>query len=206
MDIIQLKSKYERIDKNKGYERTYEFNGENGKIRWSCDVYGECIKAPTVYKCATDEDNDFKMSAKGKFLNTTYFLEDEMESRFATITRKGIGFRWKILGKNNQEIARIIDPASKKEAFLRELFTAQPDSYAVVLKEDLIATIKNEKLCQKINQKPKNIIGKFFDKINHPTGLTCRLEPNQFSRLDTRILLAGMTLLQVHDITGVNRQ
>lgn len=125
MEIIQLKSKYEY--KNKGYERTYEFYDEEEKIRWSCDVYGECIKAPTVYTCATDGNKDFKMAAKGKFLNATYFLEDELSSRFATITRKGIGFRWKILGENNQEIARIIDPASKKEALFRELFTAQPN-------------------------------------------------------------------------------
>ena len=122
------------------------------------------------------------------------------------ITRKGIGFRWKILGENNQEIARIIDPASRKEAFFRELFTAQPDSYAVVLDEDLIAIIKNEKLSKKIRQKPKNIIGKLLEKVIEPSGLTLRLKPKYLSTFDTRILLTGMTLLQVHDITGVNRQ
>ncbi len=206
MEIIQLKSKYERNNKNKGYERTYDFYDEEGKIRWSCDVYGECIKAPTIYTCAADINKDFKMKAKGKFLNATYFLEDELGSRFATITRKGIGFRWKILGENNQEIARIIDPASRKEAFFRELFSALPDSYALVSDEDLIAIIKNEKLSKKIQQKPRNIIGKFLEKVFEPNGLTLRLEPNHLSTFDTRILLAGMTLLQVHDITGVNRQ
>ena len=43
-------------------------------------------------------------------------------------------------------------------------------------------------------------------KVFEPNGLTIRLEPNHLSIFDTRILLAGMTLLQVHDITGVNRQ
>ncbi len=184
----------------------YFFYDEEGEIRWSCDVYGECIKAPTIYRCATDGNKDFKMAAKGKFLNATYFLEDELGSRFATITRKGIGFRWKILGENNQEIARIIDSASRKEAFFRELFSALPDSYVVALDEDLIAIIKNEKLSEKIQQKPRNIIGKLFEKVFEPNGLTLRLETNHLSTFDSRILLAGMTLLQVHDITGVNRQ
>ena len=206
MKIIQLKSRYEQENKYKGYERTYGFSDEEGTIRWSCDVYGECIKAPTVYTSASDGNQDFKMVAKRKFLNTTYFLEDKQGSRFAMITRKGIGFRWKILGENNQEIARIIDPACKKEAFFRALFTAQPDSYAVVLDQDLIAIIKNEKLSKKIRQKPKNIIGKFLDKVIEPYGLTLRLEPKYLLTFDTRILLTAMTLLQVHDITGVNRQ
>lgn len=206
MENIQITSKYEYQNKNKGYERTYFFYDEEGKLRWSCDVYGECIKAPTIYKCATEKNKNFKMAAKRKLLNFTYFLEDEQGSRFAAITRKGTGFRWKILGENNQEIARIIDPANRAEAFSRELFTAQPDSYAVVLDKNLIATIQNEKLSKKIPQTPRNIIGKFFEKIIAPVGLTLRLELNHLATFDTRILIAGMTLLQVHDITGVNRQ
>ena len=74
MKIIQLKSRYEHENKNKGYERTYGFSDEEGALRWSCDVYGECIKAPTVYTATSDGNQDFKMAAKGKFLNATYFL------------------------------------------------------------------------------------------------------------------------------------
>jgi hypothetical protein len=70
-----------------------------------------------------------------------YFLEDVSGGRVATITRKGVGFRWKILGENMQEIARIIDPSSIKETFFREIFTSRPDSYAVVSNEHLIAII-----------------------------------------------------------------
>ena len=38
MNIIQLKSSYEREHKQKGYERTYYFSDEDGVLRWSCDV------------------------------------------------------------------------------------------------------------------------------------------------------------------------
>ena len=206
MKIIQLKSKYEPVNKQKGYERTYAFFDETGDHCWACDVYGECIKSPTVYNPATDGSQEFRMVAKGKILNATYFLEDKQGSIFSTITRKGIGFRWKILGKNNQEIARIIDPASRKEAFFRDLFSALPEGYAVVFVEDLIATIKKERLSKNIQPKQRNILGRFLEKIIEPTGLTLRLAQNYSSSFDIRILLAGMTLLQVHDITGVNRQ
>ncbi len=206
MKTIQIKSRFEHADKNKGYERTYCFFGEEGALHWSCDVYGECIKAPTVYISTSDGSQGFVMVAKGKFLNATYYLEDRQGSRFATITRKGVGFRWKILDGNGQEMARVIDPASRKEAFFRDLFGALPDGYAVVLGEDLIATIKDEKLSDKIQQKPRNIFGKLIEKAFEPKGLTLRLELNHLSTFDIRTLLASMTLLQVHDITGANRQ
>lgn len=141
MNIIQLKTGSDYKDKNKGYESTYKFYGEGGNLYLTCDIYGECNKGPTVYTHATGENYSFAMTAKSKLLNATYFLEDHTGFRFATITRKGFGFRWKILDENNEEIARIIDPASRKEAFFRELFSAHPDSYAVVSNYDLIATI-----------------------------------------------------------------
>jgi hypothetical protein len=205
MEIIQLKCKYEHKNKKKGYERTLRFYDENGNIFSNCDVYGECMKAPTVYTSVIDSGMDFTMVAKGKILNASYFLEDKIGSRFATITRKGIGFRWKILGENNQEIARIMDPASWKEAFFCELLSGQPDSYAVVAGDQLVAIVTNEKLSKKIRQEPKNILGRFLRKVLPEVGLTLRFERDQKSKVDARMLIAGMTLLQVHDITGVNR-
>ncbi len=206
MKAIQIKSRFEHADKNKGYERTYYFYDEEGVICWSCDIYGECLKAPTIYISVSDDNQAFAMIAKGKFLNATYYLENKQGLRFATITRKGIGFRWKILDENDREIARVIDSTSRKEAFFRELFSALPDGYAVVLGDKLIATIKSDKLSQKIQQTPRNIFGKMFEKAFEPRGLTLRLELDFLSNFDVRTLLGSMTLLQVHDITGVNRQ
>ena len=205
MKVIQLKGKYEYQDKPKRYERTYYFYDEEGKVNWSCEVYGQCISAATVYTGASQARENFVMTARGKLLNATYYLENESGQRFATITRKGVGFRWKILGKSNREIARIIDPASKKEAFFRALFSALPDGYAIVSGDLLIATISREKLSDNIDPQPKNIVGKLLHKAMPPRGLTLRFEKNQESALDIRMVLAGLTLLQVQDITGVNR-
>ncbi len=204
MKLIQIDIKFEPSSKNRGYERTYYFFNEEGVPCWSCDIYGECIKAPTVYTPVSNDSQGFKMVAKGKLFNATYYLEDDQGLRFATITRKGVGFRWKILGENNQEIARIKDPASKKMAFLYTIFSKLPDSYVMISGEDVIANIENEDLLHKISQKPKNIIGKFLKQV-FSRGLTLRIVPEFISKFDTRILLASMTLLQVHDITGVNK-
>ncbi len=204
MKRIQIDSKFELNRKGRGYERTYFFYNEEGILYWSCDVYGECIKAPTVYTPVSEESQAFKMVAKGKLFNATYYLVDSQGSRFASITRKGVGFRWKILDENNQEIARIIDPASKKMAFIYTFFSKLPDRYTIISGEEVIATIEDEELLHKISQKPKNIIGKLFKQV-FSRGLTLRILPEFSSKLDTRILLASMTLLQVHDITGVNK-
>ena len=205
MKAIQLKGKYEYQNKPRRYERTYYFYDEGGKLYYSCDVYGQCISAPTVYKSTSQAGKNFIMTAKGKLLNATYYLEDESDHRFAAITRKGVGFRWKFLDNNDREIARIIDPASKKEAFFRTLFAALPDGYAIVSGDLLVATISKEKLSDNIEPQPKNIVGKLLHKAMPPRGLTLRFEKDRQSALDLRMVLAGLTLLQVHDITGVNR-
>ncbi len=206
MKVIHLKGKYDRTQKKRGYERTYEFYDEGGNLCWSGDVYGECLKAPTVYHSSDGARQNFRMTAKGKLLNATYYLDDAQGTRFATLTRKGVGFRWKVLGEHNQDMGRFIDPASRKEAFLRELFSALPDGYALISGNDLIATVQNEALAPQIRLPRRNIIGTMLEKVFKPHGLTLRLEPPYWSTWDPRILIAGMTLLQVHDITGVRRQ
>ncbi|MGB5424981.1 MAG: hypothetical protein WBN03_22630 [Desulfobacterales bacterium] len=206
MDTIQLKSGSDFEGKNKGYESTYKFYDENGDLIFSCDIYGECIKLSTVLTSPRGGDHGFVMKAKGKFLNFTYFLEDDIGARFATITRKGIGFRWKILGEKDHEIARIIDPTSRKEAFFRELLSTSPGSYAGIVNNDLVAIIQNRQLSEKIRKKSKSFIGRLIDKAIGQPGLTLQIEPKYIANFDTRILVAGMTLLRVHDIMGVNRQ
>ena len=120
MKVIHLKGRYDRNQKKRGYERTYEFYDEGGNLRWSCEVYGECLKAPTVYHSSDGASQNFRMTARGKLLNATFYLDDAQGARFATFTRKGLGFRWKVLGEHGQEMARFIDPASCTEAFFRE--------------------------------------------------------------------------------------
>jgi hypothetical protein len=86
------------------------------------------------------------------------------------------------------------------------LLSATPNSYAVVANDDLVAVIRNDQLSENIRQKPKNFVARLLDRAIGQVGLTLRLEPGYVSRFDTRILVAGMTLLRVHDIIGVNRQ
>jgi hypothetical protein len=205
MNFVQQTSHYSHDGKARHYQRTYEYRNEQGQIHWTCDVYGQCISAPTVFTGLPDSDNVFTMTAKGKLLNATYFLHDRHNAQFAAITRKGFGFRWKLLGADGIEIARIVDPASLKEAFIRELFTALPDSYAVMQGDTLVARIANEKLLENQILKPRNKVGKFLGKFFTGHALTLRAEAKRPVNIDSRILLASLTLLQVHDIGGSAR-
>ena len=202
MNFIQQTSRYDHQGKARHYQYTYEYRDQQGAIQWNCDVFGSCISAPTVFVPQANGRDSFTMTAKGKFMNATYYLDDANGKRFAIISRKGVGFRWRILGADNNEILRIVDPASWKEAVVRDIFGGLPDGFAVIQNDTFVARIAKEDLVEGAKTKPKNRIGKFLDKVFSSRGITLRAEDDQFRSLDTRVLVAAMTLLQVHDITG----
>ena len=205
MESLQLKSKHNFKGKQKHYEGTYSFFEKNGECYLKCDIYGQCISAPTVYTSNTNPVNGFTMTARGKMFNATYYLDDSDGNRFATITRKGIGFRWKILDRDDNEVARVIDPASRKEAFFRDLLAAGPDSYVVISNDRPVAVIQNEQLAENLRTRPGNILGRLLDKTFGQSALTLTVEPEFQNGFDARLLIAAMTLLREHDILGVNR-
>ena len=202
MKFIQQTSIYDHKDKARHYQRTYEYRDEQGDIQWNCDVFGSCISAPTVFAPQAEGCKAFTMTAKGKFMNATYFLDDAGGSRFATITRKGVGFRWKVLDPGNTELIRAVDPASWKEAMVRDVLGGLPDSFAVIENDRFVARIAKEDLVEAAKTKPRNKLGRFLDKVFASRAMTLRVEDGQQLSVDARILVAVMTLLQVHDITG----
>ena len=146
MNFIQQTSRYDHQGTARHYQRTYEFRDQKGEIQWACDVFGSCISAPTVFEPQTQGRERFTMTARGKFMNATYYLNDSNGKRFATITRKGVGFRWKVLGADNSETFRIVDPASWKEAMVRDIFGGLPDGFAVIRNDTFVARISKEDL------------------------------------------------------------
>ncbi len=204
MNFIQQTSRYEHQGKVRHYQRTYEYRDQKGTIQWECDVFGSCISAPTVFTPQVHDRDSFTMTAKGKFMNATYYLDDANGKRFAIITRKGAGFRWKILCKDDHEILRIVDPASWKEAMVRDIFGGLPDGFAVIQNDTFVARVAKEDLVESAKTKSKNKLGKFLGKVFSSRGMTLRIEDGQSPSLDTRLLVAVMTLLQVHDITGAS--
>ncbi len=205
MKAFQMQDAYEFKGKAKAYERTYRFYDEAGSLQWECDVFGACLSAPTEFRNDGDPGQSFRMTAKGKLLNATYFLDSSEGVRFATISRKGVGFRWKILGADNQEIARIVDPASNKEKVLTTLLAALPEGFAVIVDRQLVARIGKERLSEHMPLKPRNRFGKFIEKLIPPSAFTMTFEPGQEAAVDPRALIAGMLLLEVHDISGTLR-
>ncbi len=202
MNFFQQTSRYDHEGKARHYQRTYEFRDQQGAIQWGCDVFGSCISAPTAYAPRADDRDSFTMTAKGKLMNFTYYLDDANGRRFATITRKGIGIRWKALGADNNEMFRIVDPASWKEAMVRDVLGGLPDGFAVIQNDSFVARVAKEDLVEGAKTKPGNRLGELLDKVFSSRGMTLRIEDGQSPSLDPRMLVAAMTLLQVHDITG----
>ena len=202
MNFIQQTSRYDHQGKAKQYQRTYEYRDQHGAIQWDCDVFGSCISAPTVFMPRGLDRDSFTMTAKGKFMNATYYLDDANGKRFAFITRKGVGFRWRVLDTDENEMLRIVDPASWKEAMVRDIFGGLPDGFAVIRNDTFVARIAKEDLVEGAATKPKNKLGRFLDKVFSSRGMTLRVEDGQGTSLDNRVLIAAMTLLQVHDISG----
>ena len=204
MDFIQQTDRYDHQGKARHYQRTYEYRDRQGEIQWHCDVFGSCISAPTKFIAAAAGRDNFTMTAKGKFMNATYFLDDAGGNRFATITRKGVGFRWKALGPDNEEICRAVDPASWKEAVVRDVLGGLPDSFAIIQDGSFVARIAKEDLVEGAKTKPRNRLGKFLDKVFGNRAVTLQFEEGRPASLDTRVLISTMTLLDVHDITGAS--
>ncbi len=202
MNFIQQTSRYDHEGKARHYQRTYEYRDQQGATRWNCDVFGSCISAPTVFAPQARGCDSFTMTAKGKFMNATYYLDDANGKRFATISRKGVGLRWKILGADDSEIFRIVDPTSWKEAMLRDVFGGLRDGFAVIQNDIFVARVAKEDLVETAKTKPRNKLGKFLDKVFSSRAMTLRFEDGQSPSLDTRLLVAVMTLLQAHDVTG----
>lgn len=110
------------------------------------------------------------------------------------------------MSPDEKEIARVIDPASKKEKVLNEIFAASPDGFAIVSGNRVVAQLQSEELTSENRNQTRNRLGRLLDKIAFLNkGLTLRVDPEFSSAIDIRVLLAAMILLEVHDISGVLR-
>jgi hypothetical protein len=205
MECIHVVGTCDNTGKHSGYDRSYAYHDEAGRLRWSCDVYGGCITRPTEYRGHHDGDQPFTMTVRGAVLAVSFRVDDHAGRVIGTITRKGIGFRWKMLGEHDEELARVVDSAGWKEATARELLSTSPDCYAVLRDATMLATIRNERLAPRMPRPPRNALGRFVERFIPPGGLTLRRVACEGPPPDVRLLVAALTLVQVHDITGYNQ-
>lgn len=59
MNFIQQTLRSDHNGKARHNQRTHEYWDEQVGVRWSCDVFGSCISAPTVFapQDAVDDTN-----------------------------------------------------------------------------------------------------------------------------------------------------
>lgn len=126
--------------------RHYDVRGTDNALIYACDTEGHCIKRPTEFMAAPDDaEPTFTMTAKGKIMNMTYFVDEGRDGRrIGTIHGKGVGFAWKVLDAAEDELMRFVDPSSMKEAFVRDILGGSPDRYAVIQGGRVLARIRRE--------------------------------------------------------------
>ena len=107
MNYIQQTSRYDHEGKARHYQRTYEYWDEQGAVQWDCDVFGSCISARTVFTPQAPGREGFTMTAKGKLMNATYYLDDPGGRRLATITC--------LAHRISRHLPRVVPVASKSE-------------------------------------------------------------------------------------------
>jgi hypothetical protein len=184
------------------YSSTYRVYREDDSLRCMCDVYGMCIKGPTRFLRDHEAAHaEFRMEAKGKFMNTTYYLrEGDKGSLFGSIKRPLTGHGSTLLDTTGRVIGQITDTATWKEAVVRNMLEGLPDKFAVVSDNRLIARIGEELRPQ--TEEP-NRLKRFFKKLLPKSDWVLRLEPDAESIIDERFLIAGMILLHEYDTRSI---
>jgi len=85
---------------------------------------------------------------------------------------------------------------------VRDVLGGLPDSFAVIESDRFVARIAKEDMLEAAKKKPGNKLGRFLDKVFTSRAMTLCFEDGQQPSIDPRMLVAVLTLLQVHDITG----
>ncbi len=186
----------------KNYGCTYYVYREDDSLRCMCDVYGMCIKGPTRF-LADDKatSTEFRMVAKGKFMNTTYYLQEGDDGPLlGTIKRPKAGRGGTLLDSHDRVIGRFADTATWKEALVRDMLQGVPEKFVVVLDNRVVARIGEE--VQPEIQEP-NRLKRFFKKLLPRSNWVLRLEPDADDVIDDRFLIAGMILLQEYDTKSI---
>ncbi len=149
---------------NKNYSTTYYVYREDESLRCMCDVYGMCIKGPTRFLQDPQAAHaEFRMDAKGKFLNTTYYLrEGDDGSLFGTIKRPKAGRGGTLLDSHNKAIGQLADAATWKEAIVRDMLEGLPEKFVVIADNRLVARISEELRPQ---AEEPNRLKRFFKKL-----------------------------------------
>jgi hypothetical protein len=188
----------------KGSTNSYFIRDRKMDLLGYCQVKGKCITHPTMFRSSPEAGTEwFRMEAKGKFLNMTYFLfEPDGPEPFATITQKGKGL-WRVLDKAGQEHCRFVDCRSMGEKTAEALLGGSPDDYAITSGGDLVlARIRMEpRPDEESGVQEQGFLRRIFKNFTRKSDWIMALEPES-AETDRRPLIAGMILLIEHTIAG----
>ena len=195
-DYYRFESKMEDASILKGSTNSYFIRDRNMDLVAYCLVKGKCITHPTIFQSSVEEEQPlFRMEAKRKILNKTYFLFDPLGARpFATIAQGGKGL-WRILDDEGREQYAFVDSSTTGEKVGAAVLGGSPDRYAVIAGDRVIAQIRME-------TRPENessdgnpgFLKRIVKAITKRSDWVMALEA-EATDVDHRTIIAGMILL-----------
>jgi hypothetical protein len=175
---------------------SYFIRDRNMDLIAYCLVKGRCITHPTIFKpTAEEEDPLFRMEAKRKVLNRTYYLFDPLGTRpFATIAQGGKGL-WRVLDDTDRERCVFVDSGTKGEKVAEAVLGGSPDRYAVIAGDRVLAQIRMEPRPEKESSlEDRGFFKRIVKAVTRRSDWVMALE-EQSTGVDHRTLIAGMILL-----------
>ena len=89
---------------------------------------------------------------------------------------------------------------------VRNMLGGLPDGFAVIQNDRFIARISSELLVEAAKTESKNLLGRLLDKVLSTSALTLRIENDRQPAVDTRMLVATMTLLKALNIAAAAQE
>lgn len=200
-DFYRFERKTEEASTSKGSTNSYFIRNQDLTLLAYCLVKGRCITHPTVFRTSPEAESWFRMDAKRKVLNMTYFLFEPGTSKpFATITCRGKGC-WRILDATDREACYFADGSTWADTTGQVLLGGSPDRYLVISERSALAHIRMEPRPEP-GQPAENqgFLKRALKAFLRKSDWVMTLEPSAVN-LDHRLLIAGMILLIEHTIS-----
>jgi len=192
------RTKMESLSALKGATSWYSIADANDEPLFACHVVGSCLGGTTTFHETADEEEVlFRLDAKRKWLNLTYYVcEGASGPRIATLelfASRGM----KVSGPDGGEQYRVVDPQGKLDKFMQDVLEGACGEYALVSDDRVIGQFGRRDRAEEARPTRKGLLGWVSRGLSKMLSRDwcVELEDEGKGIDDHRPLLAGMILM-----------
>jgi hypothetical protein len=191
-DYYRFEKAFRPEGKPRSYTGTYFVKDLGGMLFSSCDTFGHCLKAPTVFRASYDDQSiQFVMEARGRILNRTFDLRRTRSVAPFAIIQGDREQGWEVASPAGHRIVRILDAQRWKKRLLFRSGVGTPERYVVLRGALPIAVIRRGLPLRSLTgQKTRKI-----KLLEHRSNWVVAFEPESSMEVDHRLLWAVTVLL-----------